>query len=100
MASAPVKRWSTIVCRDDCWRGFNLRHNGLGLIRNRGLFGAGNLPDLIIKQHPDIVFGTLGLNDNFAFASSANAIPTQIGAHFTRSKYGLPHARFIVVEPF
>ena len=100
LASSPAKRWSTIVCRDHGWREFNPSHNGLGFIRNRSLFGQGDLPDLIIKQDPDIVIVTLGLNDNFAYADSADAIHTQIGADFTRLKHALPHARFIVVEPF
>jgi lysophospholipase L1-like esterase len=100
MASSPAKRWSTIVSRDHGWREFNPSHNGLGFIRNRTLFGAGDLPDLIIKQHPDIGIITLGLNDHFDFPESADAIHTQIGADFTRLKHGLPHARIVVVEPF
>ena len=100
MASSPDKRWSTIVSRDHGWREFNPSHNGLGFIRHRSLFGHGDLPDLIIMQHPDIVIITLGLNDNFAFADSADSIHAQIGADFTRLKRGLPDARFIVVEPF
>jgi lysophospholipase L1-like esterase len=43
---------------------------------------------------------TLGLNDNAIFAAAAAAIHTRIGADFTRLKHALPHARFIVVEPF
>ena len=100
MASSPAKRWSTIVSRDHGWREFNPSHNGLGFIRHRSLFGRGDLPDLIIMQHPDIVIITLGLNDNFAFAESADAIHAQIGADFSRLKLALPDARFIVVEPF
>ena len=84
MASSPAKRWNTIVSRDHGWREFNPSHNGLGFIRNRSLFSQSDLPDLIIKKHPDIVIITLGLNDNFAFPESADAIHTQIGADFTR----------------
>ena len=100
LASSPDKRWSSIVSRDHGWREFNPSHNGLGFIRHRLLFGHGDLPDLIITQRPDIVIITLGLNDNFAFADSADAIHTQIGADFTRLKLALPDADFIVVEPF
>lgn len=100
MASSPDKRWSTIVSREHGWREFNPSHNGLGFIRHRLLFGHGDLPDLIITRRPDIVIITLGLNDNFAFADSADSIHAQIGADFTRLKRGLPDARFIVVEPF
>ena len=100
MASLPAKRWSAIVSRDHGWREFNPSHNGLGFIRNRSLFGTGDPPDLIIKQHPDIVIISLGLNDSFAFPESADAIHTQIAANFTRLKHALPRARFIVVEPF
>ena len=85
---------------DHGWREFNPSHNGLGFIRNRSLYGTGDVPDRIIKQHPDIVIITLGPNDNFAVPESADAIHTQIGADFTRLKHGLSHARFIVVEPF
>jgi hypothetical protein len=81
MASSPAKRWSTIVSRDHGWREFNPSHNGLGFIRNRSLFGTGDLPDLIIMKHPDIVIITLGLNDNFAFpirrtSSTPRSAPT------------------------
>ena len=96
MASSPAKRWSTIVSRDHDWREFNPSHNGLGFIRNRSLFGPG---DLIITKHPDIVIMTLGVNHNFAFPEAANAIHTQVGAGSTRLKRALPHGRFIVVEP-
>lgn len=99
-ATSPDRRWSTIVCRDQGWREFNPSHNGLGFIRNRTLFGHGDLPDLIIRAHPDIVVITLGLNDNFIFATSAAAIHTQIRVDFGRLKHALPDARFIVVEPF
>jgi lysophospholipase L1-like esterase len=99
-ASSPAKRWSTIVCREHGWREFNPSVSGLGFIHNRTLFGAGDLPDLIIRQHPDLVIVTLGLNDNFSFGVAAPAIHAQIGADLRRMKHALPTARFIVVEPF
>jgi lysophospholipase L1-like esterase len=100
MASSPAKRWSTIVCRDHGWREFNPSVNGLGFIHNRRVFGSGDLPDQIIRQHPDVVIVTLGLNDNFAYAVAASAIHKQIGADLRRMKTALPRARFVVVEPF
>lgn len=100
MASSPAKRWSTIVCRDHGWREFNPSMNGLGFVRNRLIFGRGDLPDQIIRQHPDVVIVTLGLNDNFAYAVAASAIHKQIGADLRRMKSALPRARFVVVEPF
>ena len=42
----------------------------------------------------------MGLNDNAIFAAAAGAIHAQIGADFTRLTHALPHARFVVVEPF
>lgn len=99
-ASSPAKRWSTIVCRDHGWREFNPSASGLGFVHNRTLFGTGDLPDLIIRQHPDLVIVTLGLNDNFSFSVAAPAIHAQIGADLRRMKHALPRARFIVVEPF
>jgi lysophospholipase L1-like esterase len=99
-ASSKDKRWSTIVSHDHGWREFNPSVSGLGFIHNRRLFGAGDLPDLIIKRHPDLVIVTLGLNDNFSYDVAATAIRTQIGADLRRMKDALPRARFIVVEPF
>jgi lysophospholipase L1-like esterase len=98
-ASSSAKRWSTIVCRDQGWREFNPSRDGLRFIRNRTQFGHGDLRDLIIRQHLDIVIITLGLNDNAIFAAAASTIHAQISADFTRLTHALPHARF-VVEPF
>ncbi|TXN32479.1 SGNH/GDSL hydrolase family protein [Lacisediminihabitans profunda] len=100
MASSPAKRWSTIVCRDHGWREFNPSVSGLGFVHNRRVYGQGDLPDQIIRQHPDIVIVTLGLNDNFAYPVAASAIHKQIGADLRRMKTALPRARFVVVEPF
>ena len=83
-ASSPAKRWSTIVSRDHGWREFNTSHNGLGFIRNRSLFGTGDRPDLIIEQHPNTVFITLGLNDIITCVDSADAIPAQTGDNTPR----------------
>lgn len=99
-ASSPDKRWSTIVSRERGWTEFNPSVNGLGFINNRREFGDGDLPDLIIAEHPDLVFVTMGLNDNFSFAIAPEAIHEQIGDDLTRLRDALPEARIVVVEPF
>jgi lysophospholipase L1-like esterase len=55
---------------------------------------------MIVAQDPDIVFVTMGLNDNFAYRYGAEEIHRQIEADFAVLSAGLPDARFIVVEPF
>lgn len=93
-------RWSTIICADRDWSEFNPSVNGLGFVNNRPTFGDGDLPSLVIADDPDIVFITMGLNDNFSYGRAAAQIKAQITDDFTRLKTGLPDARFIVVEPF
>ena len=94
------RRWSTQICRDRGWREFNPSVNGLGFVNNRDRFGAGDLPDLIITAQPDIVFVTMGLNDNFSYDVAAQDIKAQITDDLSRLSAALPDARFIVVEPF
>ena len=101
-ASDPAKRWSTRVSIERGWNEFNPSVNGLGFINNRMAFGedSGDLPDQIIAERPDIVFVTMGLNDNFSFTSRADEIEAQITDDLQRLRSALPDARFIVVEPF
>jgi lysophospholipase L1-like esterase len=99
-ASSPEKRWSTIVSRERDWNEFNPSVNGLGFVNNRTVFGDGDLPDLVIEAEPEIVFVTMGLNDNFSYDFSADDIREQIPADLERLREALPDARFIVVEPF
>jgi lysophospholipase L1-like esterase len=99
-ASETTNRWSTIVCAQRDWREFNPSVNGLGFVNNRSNFGEGDLPSLIIASHPDIVFVTMGLNDNFSFARASARIREQIFADLEYLRMALPIARFVVVEPF
>jgi len=99
-ASDESKRWSTIICDERGWNEYNPSVNGLGFINNRATFGVGDLPSLVIVNDPDIVFITMGLNDNFSFDYAADRIKAQITDDFDRLKTDLPDARFIVVEPF
>lgn len=97
-ASDPANRWSTVICADRGWREFNPSLNGLGFVNNRG---AGiDLPAIVIEQDPDIVFVTMGLNDNFSYNVAGDEIQAQIDADLQLLKAELPDARFIVVEPF
>ncbi len=54
----------------------------------------------MIDQDPDIVFVTMGLNDNFSYSVAADDIQEAIDRDLQRLKTELPDARFIVVEPF
>ena len=99
-ASDPSLRWSSIICAQRGWLEFNPSVNGLGFVNNRATDGAGDLPDLVIADDPDIVFITMGLNDNFSYDRAANQIRLRITEDFTRLATALPDARFIVVEPF
>jgi lysophospholipase L1-like esterase len=101
-ASEPSARWSTVISAQRGWREVNPSVNGLGFVNNRSAFGegSGDLPDLVIAADPDIVFVTMGLNDNFSFAGAADRIRVQIADDLTRLREALPDARFIVVEPF
>jgi lysophospholipase L1-like esterase len=92
------KRWSTVISEDRGWNEFNPSVNGLGFVNNRGI--GQDLPDQVIGDDPDIVFITMGLNDNFSFDRAADEIQAAITADFTKLKTALPDARFIVVEPF
>ena len=93
-------RWSTIICDQRGWSEFNPSVNGLGFINNRSIFGEGDEPSQIIDDNPDIVFVTMGLNDNFSFDTKAVEIEAQITDDLMRLDDALPEARFIVVEPF
>ncbi len=99
-ASDPAVRWSTVICVKRSWSEFNPSVNGLGFINNRSDFGEGDLPSMVIADDPDIVFVTMGLNDNFSYDYAADRIREQITADFERLTTALPDARFIVVEPF
>ena len=99
-ASEQSLRWSTTVCDQRGWSEFNPSVNGLGFINNRSIFGDGDEPSQVIDDNPDIVFITMGLNDNFSFAVKADEIRAKITDDFDRMKLALPDARFIVVEPF
>jgi lysophospholipase L1-like esterase len=99
-ASDPSKRWSTVVSEERNWQEVNPSVNGLGFINNRTEFGENDLPAAIIASDPDIVFVTMGLNDNFSFAFAAADIEKQITEDLTRLHDALPDARFVVVESF
>lgn len=99
-ATDPSLRWSTQIAESRGWREFNPSVDGLGFVNNRRTFGEGDLLSQIIEQDPDIVFVTMGLNDNFSFPFAADAIERQIDADLQRLRAELPDARIIVVEPF
>jgi lysophospholipase L1-like esterase len=100
-ASSPSKRWSTIVCAQRGWNEFNPSVNGLGFVNNRR--PDVDLPAQIIalEPQPQIVFVTMGLNDNFSYGYvSDDRIRDAIADDFARLTAALPDTRFVVVEPF
>ncbi len=97
-ASTVSKRWSTVISAQRNWREVNPSINGLGFVNNRS--SAIDEPAEVIAARPDIVFITMGLNDNFSYDRAAAQIRRQIGVDFSRLKRALPNAGFIVVEPF
>ncbi|MFJ4222905.1 SGNH/GDSL hydrolase family protein [Microbacterium sp. NPDC089695] len=99
-ASDEANRWSTVISAARGWREFNPSVNGLGFVNQRTSFGEDDLPALIIAEHPDIVFITMGLNDNFSYDLRADLIRETIVDDLTRLRDELPDARFVVVEPF
>ncbi|MEX0153897.1 SGNH/GDSL hydrolase family protein [Microbacterium sp. LMI1-1-1.1] len=101
-ASSPDLRWSTIICTDRGWTEINRSENGLGFVNRRDRMGAGldDIPAQIIADDPDIVFVTMGLNDNFSYDAAADRIRATIDRDLTRLDTELPDARIIVVEPF
>jgi len=99
-ASEPSLRWSTVISEQRGWVEFNPSVNGLGFINNRTAFVDGDLPSLVIENDPDIVFVTMGLNDNFSYDVAADSIRQQISLDLDRLNDELPDARIVVVEPF
>lgn len=101
-ASSPENRWSTIVSAERGWQEINRSENGLGFVNRRASMrdGLDDIPALVIADHPDIVFVTMGLNDNFSYDTRADDIHATIDSDLTRLREGLPDARIVVVEPF
>ncbi|WP_295840258.1 GDSL-type esterase/lipase family protein [uncultured Microbacterium sp.] len=101
-ASSSEKRWSTIVSAERGWQEINRSENGLGFVNRRDRMGPGldDIPAQIIADDPDIVFVTMGLNDNFSYDSAADRIRRTIDSDLQRLRDGLPDARIVVVEPF
>lgn len=97
-ASSFEKRWSTILCEERGWREVNPSVNGLGFVNNRP--ADSDILDRIIAEQPEIVFVTMGLNDNFSYVEGDDQIRAQIGRDLDRLRAELPEARIIVVEPF
>jgi lysophospholipase L1-like esterase len=97
-ASDESRRWSTIICTGRGWQEFNPSINGLGFVRNREKWD--DVPTQVIANDPELLFITLGLNDNFAYDYAAAEIEKAIMDDFMRLRRELPKARIVVVEPF
>ncbi|MFJ4036681.1 SGNH/GDSL hydrolase family protein [Microbacterium sp. NPDC090007] len=101
-ASSPERRWSSVISAERGWYEINRSENGLGFVNRRASMrdGLDDIPALVIADDPDIVFVTMGLNDNFSYDDRADAIRRAIDSDLERLREGLPDARIIVVEPF
>lgn len=103
-ASDPSVRWSTVISAARGWNEFNPSVNGLGFVNNRASVPPDYAPDdevpRIIAVDPDIVFVTMGLNDNFSMPQRADDIERAIKVDLQTLRAELPEARIVVVEPF
>lgn len=101
-ASATDKRWSTIISAERGWQEINRSENGLGFVNRRASMGPGldDIPAQVIADDPDLVFVTMGLNDNFSYDRAADRIRETIDSDLERLREGVPDARIVVVEPF
>lgn len=101
-ASSSDRRWSTVISVDRGWQEINRSENGLGFVNRRAGMrdGLDDIPALVIADRPDIVFVTMGLNDNFSYDDRADEIRSAIDSDLQRLRDGLPAARIVVVEPF
>jgi lysophospholipase L1-like esterase len=103
-ASVPANRWSSVISTGRGWSEFNPSVNGLGFVNNRASIPPDYAPTDEVSQvlavRPDIVFVTMGLNDNFSMPQRADGIRSAIRTDFEALSEGLPDARIIVVEPF
>lgn len=102
-SSGAASRWSTMIAEERGWAEFNPSEDGLGFVNNRGQRAPGD--DLVerivdLDPEPDLVFVTMGLNDNFSMPGSADDIRAAIDLDLARLRDELPDARMIVVEPF
>jgi lysophospholipase L1-like esterase len=98
-AGDAANRWSSVISRERGWTEVNPSVNGLGFVNNRDRMTE-DLVDQVIAADPDIVFVTMGLNDNFSWPERAADIRVAIDTDFAKLRDALPDARFIVVQPF
>jgi lysophospholipase L1-like esterase len=103
-ASDPAKRWSSVIAADRGWNEFNYSVNGLGFVNHRQStppdYGPEDGVSRSIAADPDILFITMGLNDNFSMPDRADDIRSAIATDFQTLRTALPDARIVVVEPF
>ncbi|NQX35494.1 SGNH/GDSL hydrolase family protein [Herbiconiux sp. VKM Ac-2851] len=103
-ASDPANRWSSVIAAERGWNEFNYSVNGLGFVNHRQStppdYGPEDGVSRSIAADPDILFVTMGLNDNFSMPDRAADIRTAIRTDFATLRAALPDARIVVVEPF
>ncbi len=98
-ATDPTLRWSTLISDERNWIELNPSVPGLGFVNNRDLI-PNDLVELIVAEEPDVVIVTMGLNDNFLPAESAEDLEKAISDDIDTFADELPDAHLVVVEPF
>lgn len=103
-ASDPAKRWSSVIAAERGWNEFNYSVNGLGFVNHRQStppdYGPEDGVSRSIAADPDILFVTMGLNDNFSMPDRADDVRAAIRTDFATLRAALPDARIVVIEPF
>ena len=96
-ASAPGKRWSTLLCERRGWTEVNPSVSGLGFVQAR----AGvDLPQQLVDAQPDLVVVALGHNDLLLVDQRGPEVQAAITDDFRRLRAGLPDARIVVLALF
>lgn len=96
-ASAPDRRWSTLLCGSRGWTEVNPSVSGLGFVQARA---GRELPGELIAAAPDLVIVALGHNDVLLADDRGPEIEAAIAGDLRRLRAGLPDARIVVLALF
>jgi lysophospholipase L1-like esterase len=92
-ASAPDRRWSSLLCAQEGWTEVNPSIPGLGFVQARG---GTDLPGQIAAASPDLVLVTLGLNDLLLVDSHATELQAAIASDLGTLRASAPDAHIVV----
>jgi lysophospholipase L1-like esterase len=96
-ASAPDRRWSSLLCAREGWTEVNPSIPGLGFVQSRG---GTDLPGQIAAAAPDLVLVTLGLNDLGLVDSHATELQAAIASDLGTLRDSVPDAHIVVLALF